>query len=159
MVVFQMKVIGIVFEKLEAERNVGFEEQFPLIKTVGNNIRVKSVQKASLPTPAGNFEALKVGFTFQCIYDPNVASIRIEGYVLCEASKSEEEKTMSSWKSRRDLPAEFAPLMIGPIIMKCLVKAAGLSDDLQVPPPIPPPPMPKPETKDKDEKEGQSYIA
>jgi hypothetical protein len=154
-----MKVIGIVFEKLEAERNIGFEEQFPLIKSVGNNIRVKSVQKASLPIPSGSFEALKIGFTFQCLYDPNVASIRVEGYVLCEASKIEEEKVMSSWKNRRDLPTEFAPLIVGPIIMKCLVKAAGLSDDLQVPPPIPPPPMPKLETKDKDEKEGESYIA
>jgi hypothetical protein len=154
-----MKVIGIVFEKIEGERNIGFEEQFPLIKSVGNNVRVKSIQKTSLPIPTGTFDALRVGFTFQCIYDPNVASIRIEGYVICDASKEEQDKVMSSWKGRRDLPPDIAPLLIGPIIMKCLVKAAGLSDDLQVPPPIPPPPMPKVETKDKNGKEGQSYIA
>jgi hypothetical protein len=154
-----MKVIGIVFDKLEGERNIGFEEQFPMIKSVGNNVRVKSIQKTSLPIPSGNFDALQVGFIFQCIYDPNVASIRIEGYILCEASKDEEDKIMSSWKSRRDLPPDMAPLLVGPIIMKCLVKAAGLSDDLQVPPPIPPPQMSKPVSKDKNQKEGESYIA
>ena len=154
-----MRVLGVVFEKFEAERNISFEEQFPPVKSVGNNVRVKSIQETSIPTPTGNFRALKTGFTFQCIYDPNVASIRIEGYVLLEASREEEQKMMSSWRSKGDLPQEFAPLLIGPIILKCIVKAAGLSDDLQVPPPIPPPPMPKPQTKGKDEKEGESYIA
>nr|MDO8100113.1 hypothetical protein [Candidatus Njordarchaeota archaeon] len=154
-----MRVLGVVFEKFEAERNIGFEEQFPPVKSVGNNVRVKSIQETSLPTPTGNFRALKIGFTFQCVYDPNVASIRIEGYVLFEASKDEEEKMMSSWRNRGDLPPELATPVIGPIIMKCLVKAAGLSDDLQVPPPIPPPPIPKPQTKGKDQKEGESYIA
>ncbi|WXG46163.1 MAG: hypothetical protein WED05_05790 [Candidatus Atabeyarchaeum deiterrae] len=154
-----MRVIGIVLEKLEAERNIGFEEQFPPVKSVGNNVRVKSVQNASLPTPSGNFEALRVGFAFQCIYDPNVASIRIEGQAICQVSKSEEDKMLSSWRSRADLPPDLMPLIVGPIIMKCLVKAAGLSDDLQVPPPIPPPPMPSPQTRKKDEKEGESYIA
>jgi hypothetical protein len=154
-----MRVIGILFEKLEAERNVGFEEQFPMIKSVGNNVRIKSIQKMPLPTPSGTFEALKVGFTYQCIYDPNVAAIRLEGYILCDASKDEQEKIMSSWKLRRDLPQDVAPVLLGPIIMKCMVKAAGLSDDLQVPPPIPPPPMPKAESRGKNEKEGESYIA
>jgi hypothetical protein len=154
-----MRVLGVVFEKFDAERNIGFEEQFPPVKGVGNNVRVKSIQETSIPTPTGNFRALKIGFTFQCVYDPNVASIRIEGSVLFEASKDEEGKLMASWRSKGDLPPDLATIVIGPIIMKCLVKAAGLSDDLQVPPPIPPPPMSKPQTKEKDGKEGESYIA
>ena len=150
-----MPVVGLFFDKLEAERNLGVNEIPPPIKGIQYNNRIRNVEEINITQMNIQVSAFVISFEFSVIYNPPIANIRINGKILyLPTNKNEHEDIKKNWKRQRRLPENVAKQIIGVTITRGIQKATVLSDHIGVPPPVPPPPIGKPRVEKGERKKG-----
>ena len=137
-----MPIVGLFFDKLEAERNLGINEVPPPIKGIQYNNRVKNIEEIKISQMNVRVTVFSISFEFAVMYTPPIASIRLDGKLLYLPTSDEERKEiMEFWHKQRKLPDNVAKQVIGATITRGIQKATVLSDHIGVPPPVPPPPI------------------
>jgi hypothetical protein len=144
--------IDLKFRNLEAKR---FSTTPGGPVNVHNNRTLSAVSRVD--------DRLSVNFVFSCNYEPNIGLIRIEGDIFLSGSEENMERAIKEWEhsGRKNLPQDMAEKVHNVILSNCIVEAAILSRDVQLPAPIPTPTVSlnKKETGDSTPDEGtKSYI-
>ncbi len=130
---------GIIYEKIEGQRNIRPGEQITNLQGFQYNNRIVNLE---IITIGGRDKPiLKIEFIFTTTYTPPIALMTLKGHVLYESTTLSLNEIETVWRSKNTLPDAVAKEIIGNIIARSIQKATILSDQLNVPPPIP---MPKP---------------
>jgi len=121
--------IGIRYKSVEARKYSNAPSQV----NIGNNSTIQSLSKFN--------GKLSIGFVFTSNYEPNVGVIRIEGELMYSDEKDEIERISHEWEQsgRKKIPDDKAQVIHNTILSNCIVEAAILSRDIQLPPPFPTP--------------------
>lgn len=125
--------IDLRFRCLEVKR-LGENAVGPV--NVHNNSTIKTVSKAE--------GKLSIEFSFACVFEPNIGTIRIEGEVYVHDSEENIERAMKEWSKEaaggnRNLPPDVAEKVHNAIISSCVVESVILSKEVGLPAPIPTP--------------------
>ena len=124
-----MTVIGIRFHSFDAKREEG--KVSPQIK-VNSTPKITDVKETNMPML--DKKTLSIGFDFVTEYTPSIGTITISGDVYYIADSN--ESVLKSWKSDKKLPDDIRVDVLNHLFRACLLKAANLADDLQLPPPL-----------------------
>lgn len=136
-----MPIIGVFFDKLEAERDIRPGEKLPPLKRVQHNNRIRSIDKIKLKQLDQEVEVIEIKFEFKSYYEPAIASFNLEGSVLFLPLEIKSEEILSLWSKKRQLHEKISNQVLSAIMTRCIQKAFVLSDQIGVPPPLPPPPI------------------
>ncbi len=124
-----MPVIGFNLNEISGKRTQ---------KTIAGQVTLNSTPKITdvkeVNLPALKKKALSIEFEFVTSYEPEIAEIKIVGNVLYYAEKN--ESILNAWKKNKKLPDEASIEVLNHLFRRCLIKAAVLADELQLPPPI-----------------------
>lgn len=128
-----MPVIGFSFRSMEAKRKK--ETSSAEIK-INSTPTVTDIREINVPT-LGNKKALTFDFEFITQYDPDIAEIKIGGNVIYLSEKN--SAILRQWKSKKKIPEDVSIEVLSHLFRRCLIRAANIADDLQLPPPLPMP--------------------
>ena len=125
-----MPVIGLQFKSISASASG---------KNVSGNIDVNSSPKIddierSERDFVGLRDILKVSFTFETKYEPEVGEIIIKGEALYQSD--DHNAILNKWKKDKKLDDQLALDVINSLFRRCLTKVIELSEELRLPPPV-----------------------
>jgi hypothetical protein len=109
---------------------------------IGSTPNIKNVEKRNVL----GMEVLAIEFGFETKYEPDIASISIEGELMYKTD--DVKKILKKWKDDKKLPDDIAVDILNVIFRKCLTQSIVLSEEIGVPPPLG-----FPVVKPKDQKE------
>lgn len=124
-----MPIIGLSFMKMEAWRTNKHVEGELKINTTPRITNVKEIALPSLKE-----KALAMEFEFVTDYDPAIAKITINGNVMVIADNN--KAVLDQWNKSKEMPEDVSIEVMNHVLRKCLLKAAQMADDLQLPPPL-----------------------
>jgi hypothetical protein len=127
-----MAIVGFGFTKMAAERK-------GLVKgkvNINNNVMVAGVEDAAIPMAPGK-KSIRVRFSFDSRYEPELGSIRFEGEVLLLEDTKVAEEVLARWSKEHALPSEMFSSILNHILDHSNVEALIVARDLNLPPPIP----------------------
>ena len=127
-----MTIIGFNFKKINAERGPVSNGKI----NISNNVSVKDVEEADIPSGASKQKALRFSYEFITKYEPNIGSIMIEGDVLYMAEDELIDKTLKGWKKNKKVDKEILTPVLNVILSKCGIKGLLMSQDLSLPSPV-----------------------
>jgi hypothetical protein len=139
------QVIGFNLTKLSIERVKELKGQI----TVKYNLDVPDVKKEVINISKEK-ETLSFDFKFTINYEPKLANILFEGYLLLLADQKESKDILKNWKKKQGLN-DVRMLVFNTVLTKCSIKALELEDDLNIPSHLPLP-------KIAPAKQGSSYT-
>ncbi len=135
-----MKVIGFNLTKISVSK----KEVAPTDFKIKSNIEIKDLIKDKIDISKQEILKLKFGFTVD--YDPDLAKIELDGYIVIVPESDELKKIMKFWKDKK-LPDNIRIPLFNFIMTKCNVKALMLEDEMGLPFHVP---MPKLGPKNKE---------
>lgn len=125
-----MPIVGIHYTKMSSERKTDVIEKMPRA-TVNNNLSITAIQKET--TPHG--EMLRITFKYQCIYNPPVGYVELDGVALYTG------QDVTNYHGEYVNPAQIPQSTMGEILTaitnSTVVKATILTDQVRIPPPVP----------------------
>jgi len=124
-----MPVIGLNFTRMEAKKG---DKPFTGEINVNSTPKITEVREVGLPSL--DKKALSLGFEFVTEYGPDLAEIRIEGNLLFLAGDN--APVLKQWKKDKTIPEDVSVPVLNHLFRRCLIKIAGLADELQLPPPL-----------------------
>ncbi|MEM7819539.1 MAG: hypothetical protein QXD48_01780 [Candidatus Aenigmatarchaeota archaeon] len=92
---------------------------------------IKNVEKKDLDLIK---DVISIQFGFKTIYEPKIGEINFEGEILYQTEDI--KKILKVWKDEKKLDDKIAVDVLNTIFRRCLTKAAEISDELRLPPPI-----------------------
>lgn len=141
-----MNIIGFNFTKIKAEKLKQLESNVK----INNNIKIKSIEKEDV-TFIKEKDSFKLEFEFSLEFEPKVAELSLEGFILFIIDKKDSKDLLNQWKTKK-LPEEIRNPIYNLIFTKCNLKAFQIEEEISLPPHIPLPKLQqKPEeTKKRD---------
>lgn len=134
-----MKVVGISFKKISAERPESLEKF-----DISNAIKFSSFEKENVDLFQDK-ELYKLGFSYSISYfkptekkskkQKKLAEVLLEGFVNLVLDKNEAKEFQSSWK-KKEVPRSHTPALYNFILKRCSAKAVALQDELNLPSPF-----------------------
>jgi len=124
-----MTVIGLTFTSMEASRT-----DKPVQGEIQVNTSPKIVEVKEIDVKRLGKKTLSMGFEFDTDYSPGYGNLKLKGNVMFIGEKNDE--ILEQWKKDKKLPDDISVEVLNHLFRKCLVKAAQLADDIQLPPPI-----------------------
>lgn len=121
-----MPVRSLQVTSIEARRFTGSEESSPEQVRVDHNSTVTLVQKT-----ADNLA--NIGFRYTASYS-GLGVIKLEGTAQFEGDAQAIEET---WQTENEMPQDVASELHTAVMQTCVPQAVGLSQDLELPPPVP----------------------
>jgi len=128
-----MNIVGFNFTKIAAERKRSMSGQVK----VNNNVKLKELSEAKIGIGEGAQQAIRVSFLFVSEYQPNMASLSMDGDVLILLAKADADKLMNGWSAKKELPSGVASRLMNHILDRCNIQALLLAKDLNLPSPVP----------------------
>jgi len=122
-----MKVIGFGFEKIQAEKNNFSKEKL----NINTNIQIKNITEEKIEF-LKDLIPLKFSFEFIIMYEPSIANIKIEGYVIVSVTKQQAKDIIKKW-DKKNLDEELKIDIFNFIISKTSLKALQIEEDLDLP--------------------------
>ena len=127
-----MPVVGLVVKSISARKM----EEFIGAAQISNNANIKNVEEQQLV--AIGRPSLKISFEYKSDYQTDkkksFAEIVISGDVFFADGPN--EKVIDGWKKEKKLPEALNLNVINMILHKCMIESLGLSEKLQLPPPV-----------------------
>ena len=142
-----MTIVKINLHKVNAERNL--EAKGGQIK-INNNVSIKNVEELSFA--AEGKKGLKFTFSFNCVYEPELGKIDVEGQVLYVEDEAKIKEIKEGWDKDKKIPADVMEQIVNAALHKGNIQAIKISEDISLPSPLPLPkvktnPAPAEETK------------
>ena len=139
-----MQIVGFNLTKISIQRKEAAAGNFK----VTSKINVKSISEEKIDIAEGKSVA-KLEFEYGIDYEPKVAEIRFEGFILILGDPKEIKDTISDWKKKNTLLTDLKVRTFNTIFHKCNIKALQLEDELGLPSHIQ---MPKIKTEETSKK-------
>ena len=140
-----MQIIGFNFEKISGER-----KKIPQGKIeIKSNINVKSISPEKIELLKDK-DVLKFNFEFTVDYEPNIASLVFEGFILVIIEKEKVKDILKKWKNKK-ISEEVRLPLFNLILTKCNLKALQIEEEFGLPTHVPLPRLQPPQ-------QGQKYV-
>ena len=142
-------IVGFIIENIKSKR----VKNIPKTRIDINSVPVlKSVKEIESPSFRKE-KTIEIGFDFITKYNPNIAEIKVNGYIIYTGENVNEQ--LEIWKKDKKILEEIEIETKNFLLRKCLNLEIRLSEEMQLPPPIMfPRVIPKRKTND----ENLSYI-
>ena len=147
-----MTIVKINIHKLNAERNL--DAKVGQVK-INNNVAIKNIE--DLDFAIEGKKGLKFTFAFNCIYEPSLGSIDVEGQVLFVDTEDKVKEIKKNWEDDKKVPVGIMEQIVNAALHKGNIQAIKVSEEVSLPSPLPLPkvkPQPvsaQPETENKAE--------
>jgi len=135
-----MAIVGFDFTKINVEKKAAAKGNIK----INNNVSIKEVKEEELTLGTIKQKALKFEFVFNTKYEPNLATIAFEGFILYLTKPEQIQGIINEWKKNKKLPKDITTPVLNAVLTRCNIQALILSKDLSLPSPIP---LPKVEEK------------
>lgn len=137
-----MAIIGFNFTKIAAQRLSARGGKIQ----INNNIGIQGVVSQKFGADDAR-EAVKVSFIFDCVYEPKVAHLQMQGDVTLLLEKKVAQDILKNWNEKKGASNLAGPM--NHVLERCNVQAIMLARDLNLPSPVP---LPKVSVKGVDTK-------
>ncbi|MEK6916379.1 MAG: hypothetical protein AABW92_01420 [Nanoarchaeota archaeon] len=127
-----MAIIGFNFKKMTVEKKKSPTGNI----NIKNNMTVTKVRQANLNLGANQQKGVEFSFSFHVGYEPDIATIDLEGSVLYVAENKITEEILKKWEKNKELSQELMKEVSLHVVSKCNVQAIVLSKEMQLPPHI-----------------------
>ncbi|MFH1307243.1 MAG: hypothetical protein ABIH72_00125 [archaeon] len=139
-----MQIVGFNFQKISGERTNPSKGKIE-IKT---NIDVKKVTSEKIEA-LDNKEIIRFDFEYAIGYEPKIANISFEGYVLVVFDNQKTKDIIKKWKNKK-IGDELRIPLFNFIFSKCNIKALQLEEEFSLPPHIPMPKLGPPKDQNRE---------
>ena len=139
-----MTVIGFHFTKMVAEKKKSTVGKI----NVSNNIILTSVKEAKINMGSSKQKGIEFSFEYTSKYEPEIASINLQGAVVFIGSDAKVKETLKKWEKDKVLLPDVLEEVYNNLLSKCHVQALILGRDMQLPPHLPMPKVTTAEKKD-----------
>lgn len=136
-------IVGFNFTRISAEKMEGYKGKID----INNNVALKDVVQEDINLGKEKQNIIKFKFEFTCKYEPSLGMILFEGNVLYLDDPKKIKEIVASWKKDKIVPKDLMGMLLNQIMTKCNIHAIGLSQDINLPPPIPLPKVQMPADK------------
>lgn len=123
-----MSIIAFNLTKLNGERKSGPAGKL----SVTNQTNLKDVQER----PLGNQKALLFTFVHTSKYNPDYATLTMEGEVLVLSNEKQVKETLESFKTKKTFDQELSQKIFNNILNRVSIEALILSKNLNLPAPF-----------------------
>ncbi len=121
-----MRIIGFNISKIQAERKNPMKDKLEIKSGLNvDNITKEEIDISKSP-------AVKFDFTYSIDYAPNIAEIKIKGFVIAVDEKDESKDLLKEWKKKKFNSPLKIPLF-NFIMDKCTIKSLELEEQLGLP--------------------------
>ena len=127
-----MTIIGFNFSKMLAQQKKAAKGSLK----IGTNVKIDSLEKTSLVFDKER-TALKLGFSYQVKYDPDIGGVDLQGDILFLQENKVAETLLAEWAKKKALPKNVSSSLVNAIMQKCVVQALILTKDIGLPSPLP----------------------
>ena len=138
-----MKLIGFNFRKINIEK---LSDSLKDLK-LNTKIHIDDISSVESKIVNDEEELVKVTFTYNIDYDPDIAKIELGGNLHLAIEKKLSKGILEGWKERK-VSEDFRILLFNLILKKANIKALELEDQMNLPLHIPLPTLKKPEKKE-----------
>jgi len=135
-------IIGFNFNKINVEKKKGSSGKI----SVQNNVSVHDVTESKLAISKSQ-KALDFKYKFESKYDPDVATILIEGNLIYMTTEAEAKAVLDKWEKDKKIEPKVMEVLLNQVLAKCNVEAIILSRDVNLPAPFPLPKIKQQENK------------
>lgn len=135
-----MKLVGFNFKK------IAIEKMSEMSKGTKINTKMDVSEISSLKNNLlkGDEQIIKVKFTYNISYDPQIAKIDLEGDILLALDEKTAKEVLEGWKNKK-MSEEFRIGLFNLILRKSNVKALELEEEMGLPLHVPLPSLKKPQ--------------
>ncbi len=127
-----MTIVKINLHKVNAERNLN--SKGGQIK-INNNVSVKDVEDMGFGVEGKR--GLKFTFAFNCIYEPNLGKIDVEGQVFYVDEEKKIAEIKKDWEKDKKIPMDVMEQIINASLHKGNIQAIKISEEVSLPSPLP----------------------
>ena len=139
-----MKLVGFNFKKIHIEKISDS------LKGLNLNTKIHIDDISSIDSKLFKDEEedlIKITFTYNINYDPDIAKIELSGNLLLSIEKTLSKGIIEGWKERK-MSEDFRIILFNLILKKSNVKALELEEQMNLPLHIPLPTLKKPDKKE-----------
>lgn len=129
-------IVGFHFTKLSVERHQSLQGKI----SVRNDLNIRDVKEQPFSHVKGSHKTVAFQFVFTVTYAPHVADIMIAGDVYYSADPKKIDEALSSWKTKKKVPADISLAVLNFALQQCNIRALAMAQDLNLPTHLP---MPK----------------
>lgn len=121
-----MEIVGLRFYKTQAES----QKEMPFT-SIQINMNIDKLKKE------GN--ALRVDFSYGVDYQPKVAKLLLQGYLMIRGEKKELDDIVKAWKKKKMLPKELSKSIANTVAYASQVNGVLIAKAISIPSPVIPP--------------------
>lgn len=148
-----MPIVGFNIKKIDAVKEGALKQGMK----IENNVGVTEIKEEGLTLPNGTSESvLKVSYSFNANYTPNIGHVKFNGEVVYAGGKEEMDKILGNWKKDKKIDPELMTLFMNFIMLRCNIKAFVYAQDVELPPHLKLPSVKA--NLGKSDKESKDYI-
>ncbi|MEM3373675.1 MAG: hypothetical protein QXE31_00490 [Candidatus Woesearchaeota archaeon] len=127
-----MAIIGFHFTKMSVER-----KKQPSGKiNVKNNVILTDIKEANVISNVKQ-KAIEFKFAYNTIYEPEIASLSLEGALVFVGNDELVNKALETWNKEKKLVEEIIPEVYNYLLEKCSIEALILAKEMNLPPHVP----------------------
>lgn len=128
----EAQILGFHFTKLSGERFLNAKlPKNEKDRKITTNIEFTNVEKEKISML--NEEAVKISFSYVVTYEPKLAEVLFNGFLVVKMEKDAIKEVMKQWKKKKLAQGLQVPIY-NVILSKCTIKALSLEEDLNLPP-------------------------
>ena len=123
-----MKLLGFNLTRINVEKR---KDLFSDIK-INNNLNIIDVKVIEQSVFKSKDEMISVHFKYVVSYDPDAASVEMDGKILLGVDSKLSKDILRQWKDKK-LPEDFRIALFNIVFRKAGLKAAQLEDEMGLP--------------------------
>jgi len=126
-----VQIIGFNYTKVSAEKKGDFREvKNPKDRKISANIEFEDVKKEKVVLLGE--DVLRISFNFSIAYEPKIANLNFNGFILAKTDKDTLKKAIKDWKKKK-LPQEMNIPLSNLVLTRCTLRAFQLEEELGLP--------------------------
>ncbi len=122
-------IISHAIEKINVEKKSDFKGK----TEIRNNLQLTNIQEFNIDTITEQ-KPLKISFSYTLDYEPNIASISFQGYILYIEEEKKLKEMLAEWNKSKSINPDIGTKLLSYIATKCHIKALSIADELNLPP-------------------------
>ena len=130
-----MTIVGFGFTKISADK-----DKIQGALKVTNNISLKEVEDSKVNLVDDTQTSLHFNFGFTSTYDTDakkeVASLKMEGFVVYLVKKEEAKKILAGWKKDKKVDTSILEKILNHALDKCNIESIIMSREIGLPAPV-----------------------
>lgn len=126
-----MPILNLNFTEISAEKKKPISGGKINVK---KDAKIVSIERDNAKTSSMH-AALRVGFDFSVIYEPEIGSINLKGTIIYLMESKAAEKLVKTWSKDKRIEDEKTLLtLINAVLLKSNIKSLSLAEELGLPP-------------------------